>query len=233
MNNLFLDIECCNSHNICEFGYVLTDEKFNIIKQEQIIINPAKKFTVPTEENKFINLTYDQEVYFSNPSFKDYYEKIKEVINAPNQMIFGYAINNDAIYLKNACKRYKLKSISFTFYDIQAIVSNYFELKEPLSLKNALEKLDISTDAIFHRAMDDAISTMKLTQKLIKILKLDSEGLIKKYYCCKWKSNNNYIFNCEKEKEKNSKFEQNKLREELNQGRLNYSIGDLLDKNKK
>lgn len=24
---LFFDIECCNGRNICEFGYVITDEK--------------------------------------------------------------------------------------------------------------------------------------------------------------------------------------------------------------
>ena len=122
MNYLFFDIECCNCHHICEFGYVLTDDKFNIIKKEELLINPAKEFTVPND-NKFKGLSYSQEEYLNSPSFREYYDKIKNIINNENQIIFGYAINNDAVYLRTACKRYKLKPISFTFYDIQIILS--------------------------------------------------------------------------------------------------------------
>ena len=35
MKYLFFDIECANRLNkICEFGYVLTDENFNILKKD-------------------------------------------------------------------------------------------------------------------------------------------------------------------------------------------------------
>ena len=34
MRYLFFDIECCNGRNICEFGYVITDDKFNILKKK-------------------------------------------------------------------------------------------------------------------------------------------------------------------------------------------------------
>ena len=48
MKYVFFDIECSNSFvessKICSFGYVLTDEKFNIIKKEDIFINPSGKF---------------------------------------------------------------------------------------------------------------------------------------------------------------------------------------------
>ena len=43
MKYLFLDLEMANSKNggkICEFGYVLTNEKFEILKEENLIINP-------------------------------------------------------------------------------------------------------------------------------------------------------------------------------------------------
>lgn len=33
MRYLAFDIECCDGKHICEFGYVITDEKFNIIKK--------------------------------------------------------------------------------------------------------------------------------------------------------------------------------------------------------
>lgn len=32
MRYLFFDIECCDGENICEFGYVITDEKFQTLK---------------------------------------------------------------------------------------------------------------------------------------------------------------------------------------------------------
>ena len=44
MNYLFFDIECCDGNHICSFGYVICDEHFNILKKEDIIMNPQKKF---------------------------------------------------------------------------------------------------------------------------------------------------------------------------------------------
>lgn len=34
MRYLFFDIECCNGRNICEFGYVITNDKFNILEKK-------------------------------------------------------------------------------------------------------------------------------------------------------------------------------------------------------
>ncbi len=233
MNYLFFDIECCNSHNICEFGYVLTDDKFNIIKQEELLINPAKEFKIKTDESKFIDLTYNVEEYMKSPSFREYYEKIKDVITKDEQLVFGYAINNDAYYLKTACQRYHLTPISFTFYDIQIIFSKYYEVKEQLSLKKATSDLNLDLNCVFHRAIDDSIATLNVAKKLVLESKLKLEELVKKYECCKGKCNKNYIFNCEKEKEKQEKYELNELRKKLNSGRLNYTIGDIFKDFKK
>ena len=47
MKYLFFDIECSNCHGgigkMCEFGYVLTDENFNIISQDDIPMSPGKE----------------------------------------------------------------------------------------------------------------------------------------------------------------------------------------------
>lgn len=44
MRLLFFDIECANHYNgkgkICEVGYIITDEKFNILARKDIPINP-------------------------------------------------------------------------------------------------------------------------------------------------------------------------------------------------
>ena len=48
MQYLFFDIECANcdggNGKICSFGYVLTDENFNEIEKEDIIIDPKAPF---------------------------------------------------------------------------------------------------------------------------------------------------------------------------------------------
>lgn len=47
MRYLFFDIECADgSKAICEFGYVLTDEKFNIIRKRNILIDPECHFNL-------------------------------------------------------------------------------------------------------------------------------------------------------------------------------------------
>ena len=47
MKYLFFDIECSNCFGgrgkICEFGYVLTNTNFEIIKREVLTISPGKK----------------------------------------------------------------------------------------------------------------------------------------------------------------------------------------------
>ena len=48
MDLVFFDIECASvyktSAKICAFGYVVCDENFNIIKKEDILINPKGAF---------------------------------------------------------------------------------------------------------------------------------------------------------------------------------------------
>ena len=47
MKYVFFDIECAcvykNTAKICAFGYVLTDENFQVLAQEDILINPKGK----------------------------------------------------------------------------------------------------------------------------------------------------------------------------------------------
>ena len=51
MRYLAFDIECCDGKHICEFGYVITDEKFNISEKSVITINPESKFTLIGRSN--------------------------------------------------------------------------------------------------------------------------------------------------------------------------------------
>lgn len=58
MKYLSFDIECCDGRHICEFGYVVADEKFNVLERDCITMNPEyksmkKTFYLPTPK-KFI-----------------------------------------------------------------------------------------------------------------------------------------------------------------------------------
>ena len=73
MKYLFFDIECSNGHDICSFGYCLTDEKFKIIKKEDIVINPESKIVLSKKgEVAKIHLAYSQE-YFNKQNPFDFY----------------------------------------------------------------------------------------------------------------------------------------------------------------
>ena len=80
MKYLFFDIECANCFNgkgkICSFGYCVTDEDFNIIQSEDIVINPKDKFNLGTPQKEIIKLAYSKEEFFAAPDFSYFYKKV-------------------------------------------------------------------------------------------------------------------------------------------------------------
>ena len=53
MRYLFFDIECADGNfKICEFGYVITDESFNILTKKNILINPQCRFNLTGRKGK-------------------------------------------------------------------------------------------------------------------------------------------------------------------------------------
>ena len=73
MKYLIFDIECCDGKHICEFGYVLIDEDFNVLERDCITINPEHKFKLAGREKESdISLAFSEEVYYNSPKF-DFY----------------------------------------------------------------------------------------------------------------------------------------------------------------
>ena len=97
MRYLAFDIECCDGKHICEFGYVITDEKFNISEKSVITINPESKFTLIGRSNdRDLKLSFSEKQYYESPNFTTYYEEIKRLLEHPDQIIVGHAVGNDA-----------------------------------------------------------------------------------------------------------------------------------------
>lgn len=179
MRYLIFDIECCDGKHICEFGYVITDEKFNLLKKEVLKINPDKPFNlIGRKDQDDLILSFTEQEYRDSPLFTEYYDKIKDLIEYPDQIIIGHAIDNDARFLRTACLRYKLPSLNFEFVDSQKIYGEFVNDKRRISLEKAEEILNLAKPEFLHKSDDDAFLTMQLIQKMCSTLEMTVKELM-------------------------------------------------------
>ena len=103
MNLLFFDIECASVYKttakICAFGYVLCDENFNIIKKEDILINPKGKFHLTDGRGEHgLVLPYEYTEFKKYPVFPQVYQTIRDLLEDKNNLVYGHATLNDVNY---------------------------------------------------------------------------------------------------------------------------------------
>ena len=176
MNYLFFDIECANcdggNGKICSFGYVLTDTDFNVLEYKDLLINPKAKFKLNGYGKKtYIELAYPEETFKASPPFPFYTEKIRSLLCDENNLVFGYAPENDASFLRSEYERYRIKEADFVFHDVQRL----FRLtvggddSQLCSLTTACEVLCIDTDFMAHKSCDDAYATMLVRKEICRI----------------------------------------------------------------
>ena len=182
MKYLYFDIECCDGHKICSFGYVIADENFNILEKEDIVINPDAEFRLGRDKSKpRIELAYQEETFYKQPTFNKYYNKIKSLLTAKNQILLGHSITSDIHYLKNACKRYDLPEIKVEVYDTQDF---YYQLKKTRESKcRSLDKIvaDLGIDIGTlreHKSCDDAELSMLEAKEICAKLGVSISELI-------------------------------------------------------
>lgn len=191
MRYLSFDTECCDGKHICEFGYVITNDKFKVIKKDVFTINPDKPFALTGRKDcRDLTLFFPEEKYFNSPLFMDCYEKIKTLLEAPNQIIVGHAIKNDSIFLRTACKRYGLKPINFNFLDSQKLYSKYADDKESISLETAANIFGLDKPQYFHKSDDDALIAIRLVEKICMTLETTLQGVMELYPTACGKSHN-------------------------------------------
>lgn len=185
MNYLFFDIECANCFNgigkICSFGYVLCDEKFSVIESDDLLMNPDTIFDwYLFKEDSKCRLAYTREDYINNPKFPQHYQKIKSLLEASNQIIFGFGCQNDVATIATECLRYDLDLIDFNCHDIHTVLEKIYEIKGGLG--TYVEKFEIPTDGMeFHDSKADAFFTMKVTEKLMNDQKKPLKEILAPY----------------------------------------------------
>lgn len=123
MEYIFFDCESANCHtdgNIFSFGYVITDENFNVISERSdILVNPRKNFEPYVKKNI---LAYDIKSVKAAPDFKERFGEITELLCKDGRVCVGYGVENDIKFLKGDCKRYKLKMPVFNVFDVQKLI---------------------------------------------------------------------------------------------------------------
>ena len=194
MNYLFFDIECANCDHgngkICSFGYVKTNDSLEIVEGNDIIINPKAPFRLRSygpNARVNIELAYPESVFKSAKPFPEHYETVKRLLTEPDTLIFGYAPENDAGFLRSEFERYRLPMIDFDFYDVQRLFKHCVSEEEDgnlVSLASACEKLGIDPEIANHKSSSDALATAMVLKKLSRIESLSPCELIKKHPLC-------------------------------------------------
>ncbi|MFA6867180.1 MAG: exonuclease domain-containing protein [Clostridia bacterium] len=169
MRYLFFDIECANCNNglgkMCSFGYVICDTEFNVIKKEDILINPDAKFSYGIYCNKYITLGYPLEEFINKPKFDYFYPKIKEILTYPDQIVIGHAINNDVNFLLCEYERYNLPILKYDFFDSQELYRILTKDTQHKRLATICEELAIEI-GVEHRSDEDALMTCQIMEKI-------------------------------------------------------------------
>lgn len=181
---LFFDIECAsvnkNTAKICAFGYCLTDEDFNVVKKEDILINPHGGFHLTDRRGeRGLVLPYDYNEFKECPDFPAVAQRIYAMLQDKDTLVCGHATGNDVKYLNLESKRFALPSFAFDFADTQYV---YMCLKGDMKRQYSLGKIaeELGVEFTPHRAADDAYATMKTAEAMSKAAGVSFRELIKK-----------------------------------------------------
>ncbi|MBQ7225253.1 MAG: hypothetical protein IJX02_01475 [Clostridia bacterium] len=190
MEYIFFDIECANCFHgrgkICSFGYVITDEQFNIISKNDILMNPHSRFHLCGHGNHpGITLGYDEKTFNKSPDFPKHYKKIKELLTKPDRLVFGFSVMSDAGYIKSECERFHRELFDYSFIDIQRIYTDYKGLDNTPSLIKCAHEYGVDDTQDVHRSDDDSYFTMRVLKGLCEETGLSATELIEKYPHCK------------------------------------------------
>lgn len=187
MQYLFFDIECCDGHHMCSFGYVIIDDCFKIIKKEDILINPQYRFKEGRAGfDPRTQLAYSVDTFKKQKPFFYSYERIKKILTASNQILLGHSITSDIQFIKSACKRYNLPQIELEAFDTQIIFSKYKHDERSYSLINIINDLNIDVSHLKeHKSSDDAEMSMLVIKEICSRSNIPISELLLLYKSCK------------------------------------------------
>ncbi|MDY0278235.1 MAG: hypothetical protein RBQ97_09155 [Acholeplasma sp.] len=183
MRYLFFDIECANSLNnvckMCSFGYLITDENFNVIEKEDIVIDPEDTFDYYLfKKNSDTQLAYSRTFFYSQMPFTGHYKRIRSILEDEYDGIFGFSVINDLKYIHDSCFRYKYRQIKVQAYDVAEIIRAFD--KSTNGLEAQIKKLfgEKKDHIKSHKSDDDAYMTSLALKKVTEILEVSISELL-------------------------------------------------------
>ncbi|MBQ8343182.1 MAG: hypothetical protein IJY21_03645 [Clostridia bacterium] len=228
MKYLFFDIECSVVSKfvakICAFGYCLTDEQFNILEKEDILINPQGGFHLTDRKGtQGLVLPYEYSDFKKCPTFLEKADKIYALLEDEDTLVAGHATMNDVKYLNFESKRFHLRSFAFDFADTQFVYMNRVkEFSRQFGLGSIAQELGVEFTA--HRAVDDAYATMKIAEAMCRAENCSFPALIEKYQIKLGRIENYEIEQTSSAAQIAYKQEQEKKREEREKRKAQFHV---------
>ncbi len=181
---LFFDMEFANGKipgSVFSFGYVITDEEFNILSgPADICINPDCEWNEYVAKNI---LAYPMETIEASPLFPDCYEEIKGLF-ASVDVAVGFSVSNDVSALRRVCERYGLSPILYRWFDMEKLCRRADKHKEAHGLAGYVTAWCGQAPENQHRSDGDALATMHLMRAVCRDAHVDGEMLIIAYPEC-------------------------------------------------
>ena len=186
MKYLFFDIECANCYNNCakifSLGYVITDEKFNILhEKEDVLINPKDRFDWYVAKKM---MAYPREIFKDQPPFPEFYQRFKEMFEDPETMVIGYAVTNDVHFLHDDCKRYGLAPFTYRFFDVQQLYARQPVNNTAKNLEDSVLSWYGEEPENMHRSDEDAYNTMRILKAIAAFHNTDLPGVLEMFPDC-------------------------------------------------
>ncbi len=186
MKYLFFDIECANCYQNCakifSLGFVVTDEKFNILHpMEDVLINPRDRFDWYVAKKM---MAYPREIFKDMPPFPDFYERFRDMFEDEDTMVIGYAVTNDVHFLHDDCRRYGLAPFTYKFYDVQQLYARQPVNNTAKNLEDSLLSWCNVEPQNLHRSDEDAYNTMLIMKAIAEYHGTDLPGLMDMFPDC-------------------------------------------------
>ena len=169
---LFFDIECANCFDgigkMCSFGYVLTDENFNVIDTDDVVMNPECEFDwyLFSKKNQ-CPLAYSKDYFRRQKNFESYYKGIKKLLEESERKVIGFSSMNDVGFvvsakmkLKEWCEFYKIDLSQITAHKSQDDA-----MMTMLLAKAFCEEKGISLPELLEHGKGSKISTEKYIEQ--------------------------------------------------------------------
>ena len=164
---------------MCSLGYVVFDDKFNIIEKRDIIVNPESSFDWYLLRKKSkTKLAHPKKYYEMFEPFPILYQEIKKILETKYSGIFGFDVMNDLKYVYDSCDRYKLRQIKIKGYDVRKILNNYDNYSGGLSTATEVYVKDLNTNLTSHKSDDDSEMTMKVVETICVNMEVSIAELI-------------------------------------------------------